>query len=341
MTLRAKRLLAVVGAILVVAVGVFVFLKVTGKEVSLGGLFGKKAAEPCPLTQLPAPKGEAPDRPALVVKVENPSIVRPQAGLQAADVVYEEPVEGGITRFIAIYQCRDAKRIGPIRSARLVDADIMRQFGQTVFAYAGGVPPVISAVEGQAAATVSLLDDHDRWVDPSRSAPHDLFASSMDLYALAAVGGSAPEAPFTFDAKAPAAPAAKPARRVGLPFSGESDVRWRWAKKKGVWLRSHGETPHTLENGEQVSADNVVVQVVEVRPSKILDAAGNPSPEVTAIGTGVAYVFRDGMVIEGTWVRESAEDLTRFLDASGAEIPLKPGRTWFELYPSDREVELA
>src|SRR5437870_4539462 len=99
----------------------------------------------CPLSGLRASPA-VPSRPALAVKVENLPIARPQTGLSWADIVYEEPVEAGITRFIAIYQCNDASRIEPVRSGRLTDPDILVQFGHPVFAYAGGVPQVIRAV---------------------------------------------------------------------------------------------------------------------------------------------------------------------------------------------------
>src|SRR5919204_2816874 len=101
----------------------------------------------CLTGKLPA-HGSAPDRPALAIKVENLPEARPQAGLDNADIVYEEPVEGGITRFIVVYQCHDAKRVGPVRSARFTDLDILPQYGtQTLFGYAGGAPQVEQRVQ--------------------------------------------------------------------------------------------------------------------------------------------------------------------------------------------------
>ena len=100
----------------------------------------------CPLTGLPPKAGTVPNRPALAVKVENIPAVRPQTGLSFADLIYEEPVEGGITRFIVIYQCRDATRIQPIRSGRLTDPDVLVQLGKPIFAYAGGVTQVFKKV---------------------------------------------------------------------------------------------------------------------------------------------------------------------------------------------------
>jgi hypothetical protein len=327
--------LAVVGFAAVVVIG---YLLLTGKELSPQGLFrGKKAApETCPLTDLAA-SGGVPSRPALAVKVENLAAARPQAGLNDADIVYEEPVEGGITRFIAVYHCRDATRIGPIRSARLVDADILRQFGSPVFAFAGGVPAVVSAVEEAGAVSIPFNTSSEFFEeDPNRSKPHHVFSSTAVLYEGAA--GEPPDPVFAFDAERPTT--AKRARLVHLDFSPFADVFWKFSPKNRVWLRSHDEEPHTLEDGSRVSAANVIVQVVKVRPSAIVDVAGNPSPEIDAVGTGKAFVFRNGRVIEGRWTREGADDLTEFVDAGGDEISLAPGSTWVELFPSDRTIDI-
>lgn len=317
---------------------VIVYLLVTGKELSPQGLFrGKKAApEACPLTDVPQ-TGGIPDRPALAVKVENLAAARPQAGLNDADIVYEEPVEGGITRFIAVYQCRDATRIGPIRSARLVDADILRQFGSPVFAFAGGVPQVVSAVDGSGAVSIPYTTSSEFFEeDPNRSEPHHVFSSTSVLYGGATGGPPGPV--FSFDPDRPTSE--KRARLIHLDFSPSANVFWTFSPKNRVWLRSHDEEPHTLEDGSRVSAVNVIVQVVKVRPSEIVDVAGNPSPEIDAVGSGKAYVFRNGRVIEGQWVRESKDDLTEFLGADGEKIPLAPGPTWVELFPSDRPIEI-
>src|SRR5438445_1471791 len=131
----------------------------------------------CPLTGV-NPKGSVPNRPALAMKVENLPSARPQTGLSWADIVYEEPVEGSITRFIVVYQCQDASRVEPVRSARLTDPDILVQFGKPLFAYAGGVPKVVTAVREAGLIDVNFntpraAADYHR--DPNRSAPHDLY----------------------------------------------------------------------------------------------------------------------------------------------------------------------
>jgi hypothetical protein len=120
---------------------------------------------------------------------------------------------------------------------------------------------------------------------------------------------------------------------IHLPFSSYSDVYWRYSSSRGRYLRWHGTVPHTLSDGTQVSAKNVVVQVVKIEMTDITDVNGVRSPEVVSIGSGRAYVFRNGRIIQGTWSRPSLSAQTRFVDGRGQVIPLAPGTTWVELLP--------
>ena len=124
-----------------------------------------------------------------------------------------------------------------------------------------------------------------------------------------------------------------------LDFSYSSDVFWRWNKQRDVWLRFHGTDPHLLEGNVQVSAANVVVQMVQIKYDGISDVAGAPSPEAVTVGSGKAYVFRDGRMIVGKWIRSSSSQLTKFVTKSGDVIKLAPGNTWVELFPIDKTVE--
>jgi hypothetical protein len=299
---------------------------------------GLAEAPTCPLTGVDAPRGEVPDRPTLAIKVENSPESRPQAALNAADVIVEEPVEGGYTRFIAIFHCGRSNRVGPVRSGRMTDPAYLRQYGDVVFGYAGGVASVKAAVERAGFVDVNYIVAADAYTrDPNRSAPHDLYTTTTALLRAGSRAGDAPEPVFTFsgawDGKA------RRAGGVHLPYSSVSDVFWTWSRRAGAWLRSHGSTAHLLEDGSQVSATNVVIQVVEVTDSGIRDAAGNPSPKVGLTGSGRAYVLRDGRMITGRWERETLDDLTRFVTRDGTEITLAPGRTWVQLLPSTVPLE--
>jgi len=292
----------------------------------------------CPLTGQPAPHGEVPARPALAIKVENLPDARPQAGLDRADVVYEEPVEGGITRFIVVYQCHDAARVGPVRSGRTTDPKVLVQFGRPVMGYAGGQAPVVRAID-----QAGLIDENYNIAisaytrDDTRPAPHNLYTSTRSLWKAAKATEGAPHPVFSYDPEV-AGPSRK-ARTVHLPFSSYSDVYWTWSRREGAWLRSHGTVPHVLEDGTQVRAANVVVMQVQVRTGPIVDAAGNHSPEVELTGSGKAYVFRDGRMIVGRWERARLKDVTTFVTKAGTEIALAPGVTWVELLPSTIGVQ--
>jgi Protein of unknown function (DUF3048) N-terminal domain/Protein of unknown function (DUF3048) C-terminal domain len=291
----------------------------------------------CPLTGRLAPGGTIPDRPALAIKVENLPESRPQSGLNDADIVYEEPVEAGITRFIAIYQCTEAARVEPVRSARLEDPDVVRQFGRALFAHAGGVPKVSARLHAAHLIDLNFIQYANAFHrDPSRYAPHNLYTSTAALWKVDPGTEGAPQPLFTYDRAQPAT-----ARKVAwmhLPFSDYSDVYWRWNAQHAVWLRYHGTVAHTLSNGAQVRAKNVVVQVVKVTSSSIHDVNGVASPFAHVVGHGKAYVLRGGRMIVGTWSRTSLEDITVFKDKQGNVIPLTPGNTWVELYPSDHRV---
>jgi hypothetical protein len=294
----------------------------------------------CPLTGEVVRSGRVPDRPALAVKIENSPEARPQASLNDADIVVEEPVEGGYTRFIAIFQCHASKRVGPVRSGRTTDPDYLRQLGPAVFGYAGGPDVVKDEVPEVGLVDVNYIVAARAYTrDETRSAPHNLYSTTAALWRAAGNPGGAPGALFAYgeewDGKA------RRATLAHLPYSSVSDVVWTWRPAKRAWFRSHGDVPHVLEGEEQVSAANVVIQVVQVTDSNIVDAAGNPSPDVKLTGSGKAFVLRDGKVIAGRWRRAGLNAVTVFETRGGEEITLAPGRTWVQLLPQWVEVELS
>ncbi|HET9076795.1 MAG TPA: DUF3048 domain-containing protein [Acidimicrobiales bacterium] len=292
----------------------------------------------CPLTDLPAPKGKVPQRPALAIKVENLPQARPQYGLAPADVVYEEPVEGGITRFIAIYQCQDSARVEPVRSGRLIDPEIVRQYGaHPLFGYSGAIQPAVDAIDSSPLVDVGVnrapLSAYQR--DPARYSPHNLMTSTAALYAYAAsrhVSPTPPAPTFTFG---PVPAGATPVASVHIGYT-YSDLTWTWRQSSGVFFRSYSDTgPATLGGGGQITASNVVVMHVHMYPSQYVeDATGIHENLLTLTGSGPAQVFRNGVQISGTWNRPNLSDITSYLDSAGHPIPLNPGQTWVELVPT-------
>lgn len=297
----------------------------------------------CPLTGVEAPGGRIPHRPALAIKVENAPEARPQTGLNKADVVFEEPVEGGLTRFIAVFQCNDANNVGPVRSGRMEDADVLIQLGRPVMGFAGGASPVKRAIDRSGIVDVNYIVAPDAYTrDASRVAPHNLYTTTAALWKagvkVSKTHADPPSSLFTYADEI--AGKSKKVGEVHLPFSSSyADVYWRWSAKEGTWLRSHGSEPHMLTDGGQVAAVNVVVMQVKVGMSEIVDAAGNHSPSVDLTGKGKAYIFRNGRMIAGRWERSSLQSLTTFVTKSGDAIALAPGTTWVELLPNTITME--
>ena len=346
MSRRARVLVGLFGAGLFIAAALYVVLFSGGEPgvgpVARGNPPGETPVEPpsiCPLTGERPEHGSVPDRPALAVKVENLPEARPQTGLSWADVIYEEPVEAGITRFIAVYQCSDAGRIQPVRSARLTDPDVLVQYGRPLIGYAGAVPPVVERIRALGLVDVPdtrFPEAYER--NPERAKPHDLVTSTTALYEAGGSDDGPPAPVFLYTEKEARG---RPVAEIHIPFSTYSDVSWRWDGASRAFLRYDGNAPHGLSDGTQISTTNVIVQVVRIRLTSITDVNGVRSPEAITVGSGKAYILRNGRVIEGTWSRPALSQLTRFRDRSGAEIGLAPGQTWVELVPTDVPISIS
>ncbi len=293
-------------------------------------------APTCPLTGVTLADGkEVPDRPALGVKVENTPDAQPLDGLDKADIVYEEVVEGGITRFIAVFQCESSVRVGPVRSARSTDSKILLQFSEhPLLAFSGGANKVVN---GAQAAGLTLMTEGDPAPpftrDEARVIPHNLFANTAKLWDAGlkrAKNEPIPHAVFTYSDEAPTPN--KKGAGVTVVFSSLATAGWRW--EGGRYVRYLDGAPMKLENGNAIAADNVVVQQVKTSPSDITDVAGYPSPEVTVTGKGKAWVLRNGRLVQGTWERATDADVTTFSTKSGETMTLTPGSTFVELAPT-------
>ncbi|MGI8425079.1 MAG: DUF3048 domain-containing protein [Actinomycetota bacterium] len=343
----------------------------------------KSAASPspakpalCPLTGAAAPSDLDSDRPALSVKIDNSVKGRPQAGLEKADIVYEELAEGGITRFNAIYHCSDAESLGPVRSARFVDVDINLEYGgrtnnsSVLFAYAGAAGPV----QDKVASTSGITDlRHGKGAaayrrEKGRSAPQNLFSSTEALRGLKEAQDvkGAPETGLEFETSGPASPsaagapsvsatsgassspsasgappaagAASPGNEVSFTFAGGQPSRYTYDAASGAYLRFHGAQAHNSAASGQLKVVNVVIFKVQVKPGTIKDAAGNVSPDISVIGNGEAVVLSGGQSKTGKWNRVGLADKTTITDAAGAPIKLKPGNTWIHLIPTSQAI---
>jgi hypothetical protein len=191
---------------------------------------------------MPAPGGEVPRTPVVAVKVENTPDAYPLAGLQNADVVYEEIVEGGITRFMALYQCKDAADVGPVRSARTTDPKVLVQFSDgSVLAYSGGQSAVVNAIERSGLVSVDESTGGAAFRrDPDRFSPHDLFVNTARVRAKAAeriADEGPPRRVFPFDAEATVR---KRVVSVTAAFSSSITATWRWMPCRTVAAPERG-----------------------------------------------------------------------------------------------------
>jgi Protein of unknown function (DUF3048) N-terminal domain/Protein of unknown function (DUF3048) C-terminal domain len=288
-----------------------------------------------PLTGLPPTSPAAEKRPALAVKIDNVQGAWPQAGLNQADIVFDLPVEGGLTRLLAIFHSQDVPVFGPIRSARPVDADILHLLGHAYFAFSGGTSSDLGPINDHSNATPMWWD-----VTPSlfvirhdHAVPHQVFGTTAMLYA----GGEArapsttpPPAMFSYQVEVPTT-VAVPATTVTAQYSAATAV-WTWNGTK--YLRTQSGHPDLLIDGSQVTSTNVVVMSVGVKNTSAHDSHGTVVPLPVVIGSGQVWVFRNGVVVHGTWSRPSENSPMKLATSTGQVIPLMPGRTWVEVLPN-------
>ena len=289
-----------------------------------------------PLTGLES--GAVAAHPALAVKIENSIDARPQTGVNAADVVWEEVVEGGITRFVAVYHSTLPTEIGPVRSVRPMDPAIAAPL-HGLFAFSGGQRPYVAAV-GDAGLQVLSSDAGSAgfYRINSRKAPHNMYASPATLLGQAdAAHQAAPSPQFAF-ATAGSQPsvmaAGTPAATVGLTLSGMSHPQWTWSAPDTRWVRAEGAKPAVEADGTPMRAANVVVLRVDVIATAGRDPAGNPVPETLPQGRGEALVASAGRTMPATWVKNAVADPLVLLGADGNPVALTPGNTWIELVPN-------
>ena len=261
---------------------------------------------------------------ALVVKIDNVAAARPQTGLQAANVIYVEPVEGGLTRIAAVFLGQLPPVIGPVRSARETDIDMLGQYGKPTLACSGSAPELVPLLRNagldtgcQSAVPAAYFRDN------SRQAPHDLYVHPDKL--PKGSGTVTPEQTGTAPAGGtPTTKQHEQVAQVGFDFE--------WSDQK--WLISMDGSPLTTTDGGRLTAATVVVEKVTTRAGTVPgDVAGNPSPVAVTVGSGPATVFRDGQSFPATWSRASRTDATIFADAAGRGIPVADGPLWILLTP--------
>jgi len=293
-----------------------------------------------PLTGLPTDAARL-ERPVLIAKIENSPNARPQSGLDAADIVIEEVVEGGITRFFVLFQSELPETAGPIRSARPVDTDLLGGFGRSGFAFSGAR----AEVQELLARTPSVLITEGGagfYRDSVRSAPHNLYLRPAETQAAVASRGARPllDIGWVFDESVPVGALTCPAGASGCPDPGASIViemsaayrsGWTYDRAAEVYRRDQNGRPFTVTGGGSIGAENVVILATR----QYVGGSGYNETDATTSGAP-AIVLRDGNRYAAVWVKPTAGDPLLLQTPGGRPFPLKPGRTWVHLPPADR-----
>jgi len=263
----------------------------------------------------------------LAVKIDNIVNARPQTGLTHADIVYVLPVEGGLSRFLAVFSSGYPRVIGPVRSAREDDLELLRQFGRPAFAYSGATATLLPYID-RTARIVNLYSGTTRgyYRDSSRIAPYNLYAHTKQLLAQSAGASKARDIGFRFG---PPPPGGKATGSASVSYPAAS-FRFTWSAAKGRWLVSMDGAPAKTTDGARLAPATVVIQHTTVRTSRFLEY-GQPPPYAESVGSGTAVVLRDGKAWTTHWSRPNANGGTTFTTASGRRMTFAPGQVWIVL----------
>lgn len=266
----------------------------------------------------------APTGSVLTVKIDNTPTARPQTGLDAADVVYAEQVEGGLSRLMAVYATRLPDTVGPVRSARESDLELLRQFNEPTLAFSGAQSKLLPLIAKAPLHAKSPGDAAGAYYRGSgRPAPHNLYLHPGRLMA-SAPGAGALTTGYRYGA-APSGGTPENSRTVSYPAA---RFTFTWSESRKRWLVTMDGTPTVTTDGKRVTATTVVVQYVKVRQSRFKDFLGNNTPYTQTVGSGKAQVLRDGRAYDVNWEREKATDGTDFTTADSKPVNLAKGPVW-------------
>ncbi len=306
------------------------------------------------LTGLPSQPGDN-AKPILMVKVENDPTVRPQTGLNHADLIFEELVEGGITRFATVFQSDIPAEIGPVRSIRHVDASLASPIAD-IFVFSGGAPKTMRFVEQKVPASITVVTEGGvgMYRSHKHSAPHNVFLKPAKLIASIADNASPSDgffvrvdpnkpisAPTTSPSPIPSGSATPttapivvtPTSKVSIGFSNFENPVWKWNADKGLWMRFERSTPFLNIDGSQFGTKNLVILYVKTIDAGYRDPAGNYVPRSVLTHTGPGYLITDGKRQKITWSKEHVADPVTLFDVAGHQVGLPTGKTWVSLVP--------
>jgi hypothetical protein len=277
-----------------------------------------------------------PNGPVLAVKIDNTRLSRPQVGLKKADVVYVEQVEGGVTRLAAVYSSELPNRVGPVRSARSTDVDLLRQYGTVALAYSGSQGGVDRLLRRAPIKRLSFDNSRRGYSrSPQRPAPYDVIGEVDELMERAGKVSVPKRVGYEFG-EAPAG--GKPATDVTARFP-MATVGAVWSARRKQYLLSMDGIKSMAAEGGQLGANTFVVQFCSITATRFRDVNGAVSPETHTVGSGRALIFRDGRMYEGQWKRARAKDPVSYT-VGGQPAVFAPGNIWVALLGKNRPVSV-
>jgi hypothetical protein len=296
-----------------------------------GEKFSLPFTEDKPVNSLTGIEGN--DGPLLVVKIDDTTFAHPQVGLKSADVIYIEQVEGGLTRLAAVFSSQIPSLIGPVRSARISDIELLAQFGKVAFAYSGAQRLLLPVI-----ASANLYDvgankfgPQFYFNDPVRVAPYAMMLKAPELLTESKSRGITPATSanmgWKFGEPSDNLIAIKSAH-VAWPASSYDAV---WSDKEDRWLLNHNGKLNLDSSGYVLGPNTFVIQMVSITDSIYKDKVGGVTPFSATVGTGSCYLLRNGGYSPCIWNRPSEDSGTTFTDPSGQELTFEPGQIWFAL----------
>ena len=289
-----------------------------------------------PLTGLSQPSAAQLSMPAVVVKIDNVDAARPQSGLNQADVVYEEQVEGGLTRLAAVFQSTYPALVGPVRSGRLTDEGIADDLAHPVYVFSGTNNIFLPILDSQPLTPVNDSNEGAMFWRVGDNAPHNLFTDvAKDATLSTSHVAPSPLWDFLSHGQTLGGGTATPAAQVSITFPA-ADVSWTYSGAAHGWLRTQNGTPDLDSTGTQIKSTNLLLMFVRYVTSGTAVGEGGPPtpiPEAILTGSGTVWAIDGPALVKGTWARPSLTTPARLLGATGQPIALSPGNTWIELVP--------
>lgn len=264
----------------------------------------------------------------LAVKIDNIVYARPQTGLQSADLVYVIPVEGGLTRYMAVYSSHFPPTVGPVRSARESDLDLLRQFGRPAFAWSGAAPHLVPFIERAPVIDLYALKAQGYYRSLNRAAPYNLYANTKQLLAQAHGASKARDIGFRFGSLPVGG---KRAASFSVKYPAAS-YTFRWSARDKRWLTWIDGAPAQATEGGQLGGNTVVIQFTRISTSRFLEYGGRP-PYAKSVGSGRAVILRDGKEYTVRWSRPNLGTGTTYTLSNGKRMLFAPGQVWVVLAP--------